>query len=73
MTNSWIEHCKEYAKKHNVSYRQALKDAKPSYKGGSLKSKVIKKVMEDKPKRQARRTNLKKKLKSKLIDMNMEE
>lgn len=30
--NPWIQHCKDYAKKYNVSYREALKLAKPSYK-----------------------------------------
>jgi hypothetical protein len=30
----WIAHCKAFAKKHNMSYRDALKDArcKSSYK-----------------------------------------
>ena len=31
MANSWIEHVKQYAKSHNVSYKQALKGAKSSY------------------------------------------
>lgn len=31
-TSNWIQHCKDYAKKHNVSYKQAMKDAKASYK-----------------------------------------
>ena len=35
--NNWIEHCKKYAKEHNVSYRQALKDAKASYKKSEKK------------------------------------
>ena len=26
--NPWLEHVKSYAKKHNVSYRDALKDPK---------------------------------------------
>lgn len=30
--NRWIAHVKEYAKKHNISYTQALKEAKATYK-----------------------------------------
>lgn len=30
--NSWIAHVKDYAKKHNISYREALKQAKATYK-----------------------------------------
>ena len=39
--NPWISHVKHYAKQHNISYKEALKKAKSSYrpvKGGSLKS-----------------------------------
>lgn len=32
MANRWVEHCKAYAKKHNISYKDALTQAKPSYK-----------------------------------------
>lgn len=31
-TSPWIEHCKKYAATHGVSYKQAMKDAKASYK-----------------------------------------
>jgi hypothetical protein len=31
-TSSWIEHVKNYAKAHNISYKKALTEAKPSYK-----------------------------------------
>ena len=31
-TSSWIEHVKSYAKAHNISYKKALTEAKPSYK-----------------------------------------
>ena len=31
MTNPWVEHCKKYAKDHNISYKEALKQAKSSY------------------------------------------
>ena len=30
-SNSWIEHVKSYAKKHDVSYREAMSKAKSSY------------------------------------------
>jgi hypothetical protein len=34
MANSWIQHVKEYASKHGMSYRTALKDpqCKAAYK-----------------------------------------
>lgn len=31
LDNSWIEHCKQYANKHNISYKEALSKAKESY------------------------------------------
>ena len=31
-TSSWIEHVKNYAKTHNISYKKSLTDAKASYK-----------------------------------------
>ena len=40
MANSWIEHVKAYAKKHKISYREAMSKAKASYKkGGKAKGK----------------------------------
>jgi hypothetical protein len=32
MSNSWIDHVKAYAKKHNLKYNEALKKAGPSFK-----------------------------------------
>jgi hypothetical protein len=32
MASAWIAHVKAYSKKHNISYSQALKQAKSSYK-----------------------------------------
>ena len=29
--NKWIEHVKEYAKKHGVKYKVAMKEARASY------------------------------------------
>lgn len=44
MAGEWIEHVKKYSKEHGVSYKQAMKDAKASYKkveGGSMKVKNV--------------------------------
>ena len=30
--SEWLEYVKDYATKHNISYKQALWDASPSYK-----------------------------------------
>ena len=30
--SEWINHVKAYAEKNNITYKQALKDASPSYK-----------------------------------------
>ena len=37
MANKWIQHVKEYASKHKMSYRDALRDykCKEEYKKGS--------------------------------------
>lgn len=32
MPSSWINHVKEYSKKHNISYKEALKKAGSTYK-----------------------------------------
>ena len=32
MSLIWIDHVKAYAEKNKISYKQALKDASPSYK-----------------------------------------
>ena len=45
MANPWITHVKQYAKTHNISYREALKRAKSTYKkkGGKVKGGKVKK------------------------------
>lgn len=42
--NPWINHVKKYSKDHNISYREAMKKAKPSYKkkGKGIFSKILK-------------------------------
>ena len=30
--SEWLNYVKDYATKHNISYKQALRDASPSYK-----------------------------------------
>ena len=32
MPNQWIEHVKKYQAEHNLTYREAMKQAKASYK-----------------------------------------
>ena len=34
----WIQHVKAFSQKNNISYKQALKEASPSYK--AMKSKM---------------------------------
>lgn len=46
--SAWVEHCKKYAKEHGCSYKQAMKDAKASYKpveGGKLTMKKVRKTV----------------------------
>lgn len=42
MPNDWISHVKKYQEEHNVSYKQAMKDAKDSYKKKLMKDFVEK-------------------------------
>jgi hypothetical protein len=43
--NKWIQHVKEYASKHKMSYRDALRDSKckEEYKKGSGVKSIMKK------------------------------
>ncbi len=40
MASAWINHVKAYAKKHKVSYKQAMSAAKASYKGKGSATKA---------------------------------
>jgi hypothetical protein len=49
--SEWLNYVKDYATKHNISYKQALRDASPSYKTrNEVKPEVVKQEQE-KPKR----------------------
>ena len=51
--SEWLNYVKDYATKHNISYKQALRDASPSYKTrNEVKPEVIQqKEVKEKPKR----------------------
>lgn len=40
MPSQWIQHVKAYASEHNIAYKQALKDARPSYKAEATGGKI---------------------------------
>jgi hypothetical protein len=41
--SEWLNYVKDYATKHNISYKQALRDASPSYKTrNEVKPEVVK-------------------------------
>ncbi len=50
MSLIWIDHVKAYAEKNKISYKQALKDASPSYKPleEMTKNKKTQKIEEQK-------------------------
>lgn len=49
MSNSWIDHVKSYAEKHNISYKESLSKAKESYVKSNVKPiKKVKKTEEKK-------------------------
>ena len=50
--SEWLDFVKAYATKHNISYKQALRDASPSYKTrNEKKPEEIKQDTPIKPKR----------------------
>ena len=50
--SEWLNYVKDYATKHNISYKQALRDASPSYKTrNEKKPEEIKQDTPIKPKR----------------------
>jgi len=54
--SEWLNYVKDYATKHNISYKQALRDASPSYK---TRNEVKPEVVIPKQEKQ-KRTNKKK-------------
>ena len=56
--SEWLNYVKDYATKHNISYKQALRDASPSYK---TRNEVKPEVIQQKEvKEKTKRTNKKK-------------
>ena len=55
--SEWLNYVKDYATKHNITYKQALRDASPSYKTRKeVKTEVITpKEVPEKPKRTYKR------------------
>jgi len=64
--SEWLNYVKAYAAKHGISYKQALRDASPSYKTrNEVKPEVIKQEPE-KPKQEKTKRNNNKKVVEKL-------
>ena len=57
--SEWLNYVKDYATKHNISYKQALRDASPSYKTrNEVKPEVIQqKEVKEKPKQEKQRSS----------------
>lgn len=62
--SEWLNYVKDYATKHNISYKQALRDASPSYKTrNEVKPEVIQqKEVKEKPKQEKQKRNNNKKV-----------
>ena len=64
--SEWLNYVKDYATKHNISYKQALRDASPSYKTrNEKKPEVPEKIKQESEKikqepEKPKRTNKKK-------------
>ena len=43
--SEWLNFVKSYAATHNIPYKQALKDASPSYKTRNILKKWLKKYL----------------------------
>ena len=62
--SEWLNYVKAYAAKHEISYKQALRDASPSYKTrNEVKPEVIKQEPEQPKQEKTKRINKKKWLK----------
>lgn len=52
--SNWINHVKNYAEENNISYKEALTEAKTSYqqlKGGSARSDIVARILVNNPKK----------------------
>ena len=49
--SEWLNYVKDYATKHNISYKQALRDASPSYKTRNEVKPEVVIPKQEKPKR----------------------
>ena len=59
--SEWLNYVKAYAAKHGISYKQALRDASPSYKTrNEVKPEVIKQEPEQPKQEKTKRINKKK-------------
>ena len=59
--SEWLNYVKDYATKHNISYKQALRDASPSYKTrNEVKPEVVIPKQEKPKQEKPKRTNKKK-------------
>jgi hypothetical protein len=60
MSLIWIDHVKAYAEKNKISYKQALKDASPSYKTrNEKKPEEPKEPKQEEPTKPKRKSNKK--------------
>ena len=57
--SEWLNYVKDYATKHNISYKQALRDASPSYK---TRNEVKPEVVIPKQEKQKQKRNNNKKV-----------
>ena len=62
--SEWLNYVKDYATKHNISYKQALRDASPSYKTRNEKKPEViqQKEVKEKPKQEKQKRNNNKKV-----------
>jgi hypothetical protein len=63
--SEWLNYVKDYAAKHNITYKQALRDASPSYKTrNEKKPEVPEKIKQEpeKPKQEKTKRNNNKKV-----------
>ena len=57
--SEWLNYVKDYAAKHNITYKQALRDASPSYKTRNEKKSEVPEKIKQEPEK-PKRTNKKK-------------